>query len=190
MSAVQKLLLRRSLTERSVPPVSIPAPSPSALTVVLQGGDPCWATLAANLPNDVSTISSNCGCDGDKKPDANTLFWLDLTIFRMNTCAKRVGGWGLLAQPLFRQRSSLGLCCQHEGRPRGRVYLAPKRSPARGICSWRFLVSLSLEGLALRIKGSWRRGAFKGAVFPRPDPRLACNCTPGAVALQCGSRFR
>jgi len=170
MSAGQELLPRRSLTERFAPPVSTPAPSPSALPFVLQGGDPCWATLAANLPNDVSTISSNCGCDGDKKPDANTLFWLDLTIFRMNTCAKRVGGWGLLAQPLFRQRSSLGLCCHHESRPRGRVCLAPKRSQARGICSWCFLVPLSLEGLGLRIKGSWRKGAFKGAVFRRPGP--------------------
>ena len=190
MSAVQKLLPRRSLAERFAPPVSTPAPSPSALPFVLQGGDPCWATLAANLPNDAFTISSNCGRDGHKNPDANTLFWLDLTIFTMNTCAKRVGGWGLLAQPLFRQRSSLGLCCHHEGRPRGRVCLAPKRSPARGICSWRFLVPLSLEGLALRIKGSWRRGAFKGAVFPRTNPALACNCTPSAIALQCGSRFR
>jgi hypothetical protein len=94
MSAVQKLLPRRSLAERFAPPVSTPAPSPSALPVVSQGGDPCWANVTANLPNDVSTISSNCGCDGDKNPDANTLFWLDLTIFRMNTCAKRVGGWG------------------------------------------------------------------------------------------------
>jgi hypothetical protein len=189
MSVGEELLPRRSLAERFAPLVSARVPLLGPMGRCPRGYERGWANVAANLPNDAFTISSNCGRDGDKNPDANTLFWLDLTIFRMNTCAKRVGGWGLLAQPLFRQRSSLGLCCHHEGRPRGRVCLAPKRSPARGICSWRFLVPLSLEGLALRIKGSWRRGAFKGAVFPRPDPRLACNCTPGAVALQCGSRF-
>ncbi len=80
MSAGQDLLPRRFLSERFAPPVD------------LQGGDPCWATRAANLPNDAFTITTNCGRDGHTDPPANTLLWLDLTVFRMNTCAKRVGG--------------------------------------------------------------------------------------------------
>src|SRR5579859_5547780 len=95
MSAGQELLLRRSLTERFAPPVSIPAPSPSALPVVSQGGDPCSATLAANPPPHAFNVPSNCRRDWRKNPNWNTLFWLDLTICRMNTCTKRVGGWGV-----------------------------------------------------------------------------------------------
>jgi hypothetical protein len=191
MSAGQELLPRRSLAERFAPPVSIPAPSPSALPVVLQGGDPCWATLAANLPNDTFTTASNCGCDGHKNPDANARFLLDLTLFRMNTCTKRVGGWGLLAQPLFRQRSSLGLCCHHEGRPRGKVCLAPKEvrpeGSAVGVFGCRIPFTLSVEGFTLPALLAL---SLEGSLVSTARPRPACNCTPGAVALQCGSRFR
>ena len=82
MSAGQDLLPRRFLSERFAPPVD------------LQGGDPCWATRAASLPNHSCAIRSNCARDRRKNRDANTRFWLNLTIFRMNTCAKRVGGGG------------------------------------------------------------------------------------------------
>lgn len=31
--------------------------------------------------------------------------------------------------------------------------------------------------------------AFSGAVSPCHDPGAVCNCTPDAIALQCGSKF-
>jgi hypothetical protein len=89
MSAGQELLLRRHLTERLVPLVSARVPLFRPATGCLLGRDRRWATVAANVPNHVSTIASNCGRDEHKNPDANARFLPDLTIFRMNTCAKR-----------------------------------------------------------------------------------------------------
>jgi hypothetical protein len=140
MSAGQDLLPCRFLSERFAPPAD------------LQGGDPCWATLAAHLPNHSCAIRSNCARDRRKKRDANTRFWLNLTIFRMNTCTKRVGGWGC--------RFSTSTL------PGG----MPEVCDARGTSWVPHPFTLSLEGLALRIEGSWRRGAFKGAVSPCHDP--------------------
>jgi hypothetical protein len=94
MCARQELLLRRRLTERLVPMVSAEVPLFGPITDCLWGRDRRSQVVAANLPNDAFTIASDWGRDGHKNPDANTLFWLDLTVFRMNTCAKRVGGGG------------------------------------------------------------------------------------------------
>ena len=135
MSAGQDLLPRRFLSKRFAPSVD------------LQSGDPCRATLTANLPKDAFTITTNCGRNRRQNRLANTRFWLNLTIFRMNTCTKKVGGWGC-----------------------------------------RFPTSTLPGGTPEVFLGAAPFG-FKGAVFPRPDPGLACNCTPGAIALQCGSRF-
>jgi hypothetical protein len=95
MSAGQELLLRRHLTERLVPLVSAWVPLFGPMTGCLWSRDRRSATVTANLPDHTFTIATNCKRDGQKNPDANTVFWLHLTIFRMNTCAKRVGGWGV-----------------------------------------------------------------------------------------------
>jgi hypothetical protein len=94
MSARQRVLRRHSVANRFVPLVFARVPLFGPKAGCLPGRDPCWATLAANPPDHTLTIASNCERDGQKNRDANTLFWLGLTIFRMNTCAKRVGGWG------------------------------------------------------------------------------------------------
>jgi hypothetical protein len=104
MSAGQQLLLRRSLTERFVPLVSARVPQFGPMAGCLAGRDPCWATLVANLPHHVSGTTSNCGRGGHKNPDANAHFLPDLTIFRMNTCAKRVGGGGRFSTPTLTPR--------------------------------------------------------------------------------------
>jgi hypothetical protein len=117
-------------------------------------GDERWAAVAASLPNDAFTVTTNCGRNRRQNRLANTLFWLDLTIFRMNTCAKRVGGWGC-------RFSTFTLT------PRGECGAAP--------------FTLSLEGLALRIEGSWRRVAFKGAVSPCHDPGRRAIAPPARL---------
>src|ERR1700726_3377002 len=98
MSAGQELLPRRSLTERFAPPIS------ARLQLVgLTSGGPRGhnrrSETAANAPNDAFTITTNCGRNRRQNRLANTRFWVDLTVFRMNTCTKRVGGW---AVPMFR----------------------------------------------------------------------------------------
>ena len=95
MSAGQELLLRRSLTNQFVPLVSAQVPLFGLMGRCPRGYGRGWANVTANLPNDAFTIPSNCTRHGDKNPDANILFWLNLTLFRMNTCAKMVGGWGV-----------------------------------------------------------------------------------------------
>jgi hypothetical protein len=133
MSAGQKLLPRRSLTEQFVPLVSARVPLFRPATGCLRGRDRRSRIVAANPPDHTFTIASNCKRDGQKNPDANARFLPYLTIFRMNTCTKKVGGWGC-------RFSTLTL------------------TPRSG-----------MQGLA---------------------NGLACNCTPRAIALQCGSRFR
>jgi hypothetical protein len=91
MCARQELLLRRRLTERLVPMVSAEVPLFGPITDCLWGRDRRSQVVAANLPNDAFTITTNCGRNRRQNRLANTLFWLDLTIFRMNTCAKKVG---------------------------------------------------------------------------------------------------
>jgi hypothetical protein len=143
MSAGQELLPRRSLTERFAPPIS------ARLQLVgLTSGGPRGhnrrSETAANAPNDAFTITTNCGRNRRQNRLANTLFWLDLTIFRMNTCTKRVGGWGVpILNSYFNSASRM-------------------RVPHP--------LTLSLEGLALRIERSWRRVGFKGAVSLMPGP--------------------
>jgi len=166
MSAGQDLLPRRFLSERFAPPVD------------LQGGDPCRATLAASLPNHSCAIRSNCARDQRKNRDANTCFWLDLTIFRMNTCAKRIGGGGPACVAPFSTEILSRPKLSSRGPASGQSVLGAKRCPARGIWSWRFLVPLSLEGLGLRIKGSWRKGAFKGAGVSTAQPRVGVQLHP------------
>jgi hypothetical protein len=174
MSAGQELLLRRHLTERLVPLVSAWVPLFGPMTGCLWSRDRRSATVTANLPDHTFTIATNCKRDGQKNPDANTVFWLHLTIFRMNTCAKRVGGWGRLAQPILRQRSSLRLCCHHEGRPQGKACLARKRSPARGICSWHFPMPHPFY--------PERRRVYPACPEPRREPRFD-GPTPGRRAI-------
>ena len=94
MSACQGLLLCRPIADRFAPPMSAQVPSSGAANSGLQG-DERWAAVAANLPNQTLTITRNCGRNRRKNGDANTCFWLNLTIFGMNTCTKRVGGWGV-----------------------------------------------------------------------------------------------
>jgi hypothetical protein len=89
MCARQELLLRRRLTERLVPMVSAEVPLFGPMTGLLRGPDRRSQVVAANLPNDAFTITTNCGRNRRQNRLANTLFWLDLTIFRMNTCAKK-----------------------------------------------------------------------------------------------------
>jgi len=93
MFAGQEPLPRCSLTELvSVGSARVPRLGPT--TGRLMGRDRRWAAVAAKLPKDASTITSNSPRDQRKNRDANACFWLNLTIFRMNTCAKMVGGWG------------------------------------------------------------------------------------------------
>ena len=98
MSAGQELLPRRSLSERFAPLVSARVPLFGLSGLCPRGRDRRSANVAANaaanLPKDASPITSNWGRAGHKNPDANTRFWLNLTIFRMNTCTKKVGGGG------------------------------------------------------------------------------------------------
>jgi hypothetical protein len=184
MSARQRVLRHHALADQFVPLDSARVPLFGPITDCLWGRGRRSANVAVNVPNDASTIASDWGRGGHKNPDANTLFWLDLTIFRMNTCAKRVGGW---AVPMFRnlvfvaaafRRAESQAVITRAG-PKQKYALAPRKSGPRDL-QFRFGCRTPL---ALRIV------AFKGAVFPRRDPGLACNCTPGAIALQCGSRF-
>ena len=132
MSARQRVLRHHALANQFVPLDSARVPLFGPITDCLWGRDRRSQVVAANLPNDAFTITTNCGRNRRQNRLANTLFWLDLTIFRMNTCAKRVGGWGY--------RFSI-------------LTLTPRSG---------------MQGLA---------------------NGLACNCTPRAIALQCGSRF-
>jgi hypothetical protein len=143
MSARQRVLRHHAVANQLVPLDSARVPLFGPITDCLWGRDRRSQVVAANLPNDAFTITTNCGRNRRQNRLANALFWLDLTIFRMNTCAKRVG--------------------------------------VGGVESWLLLQLSSVLGAA--------PFGFKGAVFPRPDPGLACNCTPDAIALQCGSRF-
>jgi hypothetical protein len=95
MSAGQKLLPRRSLTEQFVPLVSARVPLFRPATGCLRGRDRRSRIVAANPPDHTFTIASNCKRDGQKNPDANARFLPYLTIFRMNTCTKKVGGVGV-----------------------------------------------------------------------------------------------
>ena len=101
MSAGQDGLPRRSMTERSVPLVSARVPLFGPMTGCLRGCERRWATLAANPPHHAVNVASNFRRDEHKNADANACSLLDLTIFRMNTCAKRVGGWGSACALLF-----------------------------------------------------------------------------------------
>ncbi len=62
-----------------------------------RGRDRRSANVTANLPNHSFAVTSGCTRDGHKNADANARFLPDLTIFRMNTCTKRVGGCRILA---------------------------------------------------------------------------------------------
>jgi hypothetical protein len=202
MSAGQELLPRCSLTERFAPLVFARVPLVDLMGRCPRGYERGWATLAANLPNHAFTIAGNYGCDGHKNPAANARFLPDLTIFRMNTCAKKVGGWGRLAQPILRQRCSLGLCCHHEGRPRGKACLAPNAlrpegSPV-GVSRCRTSFILSVEGftlpalLALSLEGSLVSTA-QPRIGVQLHPRRGCATvrlkvpvtTSGEAAVPC-----
>jgi hypothetical protein len=133
MSAGQELLPRRSLTERFAPLVSPRVPPFGPASGGLRGDERRLATVTANLPDHTFTIATNCRRDGQKNPDANTLFWLDLTIFRMNTCRKRVGGWG--CRILAATSTLFGFGCRNlrfqgcglsTGQPRVGVQLHPR----------------------------------------------------------------
>ena len=50
--------------------------------------------LRAYLAIHTFAIGSNCARHQCKNRHANICFWLNLTIFRMNSCTKRVRGWG------------------------------------------------------------------------------------------------
>jgi hypothetical protein len=178
MSAGQELLLRRHLTERLVPLVSAGVPLFAPMTGCLRGRDRRSANVAANLPNDAFIITSNCGRNRRQNRLANTRFWVDLTIFRMNTCAKRIGGGGPACVAPFSTEILSRPKLSSRGPASGQSVLGAKRCPARGIWSWRFLVPLSLEGLGLRIKGSWRKGAFKGAGVSTAQPRVGVQLHP------------
>jgi hypothetical protein len=90
MSACQGLLLRRPIADRFALPISAQVPSSGvANSGLLRGPDRRSATGTANLPNHAFAITSDYGREQRKNRDANTCFWLNLTIFRMNTCTKR-----------------------------------------------------------------------------------------------------
>jgi hypothetical protein len=177
MSAGQELLLRRSLTERFVPLVSARVPLFGPMTGCLRGRDRGWANVTANLPNDAFTISSNCGRDGHKNPDANGRFLPDLTIFRMNTCTKRVGGWGVLAQPFFRQNPLS-------------AYAVITRAGLGAKCAWRQTKSgprdlqLAFSGAAeprracLENQRELAKGRFQGCGFSAARPRIGVQLHP------------
>ena len=137
MSAGQEHLPRRSTAQRFAPPMSAQVPSSGAANSGLQGDERCWAAGAANLPNQTFTITSNCRRDQRKTDEANPCFRRRLTIFRMNTCAKRVGGGG--CRILAATSTLFGLGCRtlrfqgcgfSTARPRIGVELHPRRDCA------------------------------------------------------------
>jgi hypothetical protein len=94
MSARQKLLLRRLIADRFAPPMSARLPLVGLTSGRLRGHNRRSETAAGIVLNHAFAITSDYGRDQRKNPDANSCFWCDLTFFRMNTCAKRVGGGG------------------------------------------------------------------------------------------------
>jgi hypothetical protein len=176
MAACQELLLRRSIAGRFQPPMSVRVPLFGLTGGCLPGEDRRSQAVAANLPNQTFTITSNCRRDPRKNRDANTRFWVDLTIFRMNTCTKRVGGGGPILNSYFNSARRMRVPHPSVSRVRFLSCLAPAASRREG----------SLGRLRQRVL-SLPEGS--GAVFPRTNPGLACNCTREAIALQCGSRL-
>lgn len=136
MSARQKLLLRCPIAERFAPLISARVTFFGLTSGCLRGHDCCSAAGTANLlPNHSCAIRSNCARDQGKIGHANICFWLNLTVFRINTCTKRVGGGSDV------QKSSLCRCpvqagripsCHHEGRPQEKLCSAAKEVRPEG----------------------------------------------------------
>src|ERR1700730_4866630 len=94
MSVGQELLLRRPLTERFAPLVSARVPLFGPITDCAGRRGRRSQVVAANLLNQTFSRTSKRRRDQRKTDEANSCFWCDLNFFRMNTCAKRVGGGG------------------------------------------------------------------------------------------------
>jgi hypothetical protein len=167
MSARQRVLRHHAVANQLVPLDSARVPLFGPITDCLWGRDRCSQVVAANLPNDAFTITTNCGRNRRQNRLANALFWLDLTIFRMNTCAKKVGGGGADVQKSGfcsgRLQAGRIPSCHHEGRPKQKYALAPRKSGPRDL-QFRFGCRTPL---ALRIVVS-RARFFHGAT---PDWR-------------------
>jgi hypothetical protein len=76
MAACQELLLRRSIAGRFQPPMSVRVPLFGLTGGCLPGEDRRSQAVAANLPNQTFTITTNCGRNRRQNRLANALFWL------------------------------------------------------------------------------------------------------------------